>query len=147
MTTFFVQKTVETEGFEKHFDQTSFATYELAKAKLQEMLVLAADYAGEYVRDTEFSVHYYEALEIVKFTFDEDGEIEDHESLDSIMVYAESLMDKNNYRGEYANEYWGVGKYDGTELVYDFFCPEDKINPEYSQIKYSQLDKWYNYKR
>lgn len=43
------------------------------------------------------------------------------------------------------NNYWAVGKFNGQELVYNFYDNGRDLNLEYENIKESELKNWFNY--
>lgn len=139
MKTYKVQKLVQTEKTTESFDPKSFDNLKDAETFFNEILAKQVLLAGEY-NTGEFSEYYNETLEIESF----DDESDDFETIKEVVVYTESLMDKNNYKGDYANNYWGIGVFDGCELVYNFYNNGKDMQLEYENIKESELKKWYN---
>lgn len=140
MKTFNVQKRVSTEKNTEIYDKLSFDNLKEATSKFNELIKQQETYAGEY-NDGQFSEYYIEALEIESF----DTETEDFETIEEVLVYQESLTDKNNYKGEYASNYWVIASHNGKELVYNFYDNGIDLNLMYENIKESDLNKWYNY--
>ena len=139
MKTYNVQKTVQTEKNTTSFNKGAFDNLQDAEKLFDEILKQQQTYAGEY-NDINFSEYYTESLELICLDDDED----DIEPIKEVVVYHEGTFDKNNYKSDYADNYWGVGKFNGTELVYNFKI-EGKI--EYTDIKESELKNWYRYSR
>lgn len=140
MKTFNVQKRVSTEKTTEIYDQLSFDTLEEATSKFNDLLSQQETYAGEY-NDGQFSEYYNEVLEIESF----DTETDDFETIEEVVVYQEGLTDKNNYKGEYANNYWAIASHNGTELIYNFYDNGFDLNLKYENVKASDLKQWYNH--
>lgn len=140
MKTFNVQKTVSTEKTTEQFDAVSFDNLQDAESHFNKVLAKQVTYAGEY-NTGEFSEYYEEALSITSI----DDETQDVEDVKSECVYYEGRKDKNNYKGDYPNWYWFIAKFNGTELIYNFYDNGKDLNIEYSDIKESELKNWYNY--
>ncbi|WGK93819.1 MULTISPECIES: hypothetical protein [Flavobacterium] len=138
MKTFIVQKEVETGKTTEQYDSVYFDNLKDAEIYFNTELSNQENLAGEY-NIGEFSEYYKESLVITVV----DGE--DIEDLKSISVYEEGMKDKNNYRGNYANWYYYTAKFNGAELVYNFYDNRKDLNIEYSNIKKSELNKWFNY--
>lgn len=137
MATFQVQKRVETETRTEIYNECSVSTIEEAQAKFQEVLAAQDVYAGEFYESDEKG-DYTESIEIV----DEEGE-----EIQSERVFIAGRFDKNNYKGNYPVWYWGVAKWNGTELIYNFHNNGFDLDIEYADVKHSDLANWYNYKR
>jgi hypothetical protein len=135
MKTYNVQTRIESDDNTNILLLKSFENLKDAESFLNE--TLANVYPGQYVWENQFRNLYSEILEIE--VIDEDG---DFETAQEVTVYTERTFDKNNWRGNYASNYWGVGRFDGTELVYDFSF-QGEI--QYQDIKESELNNWYNY--
>ena len=142
MKTYNVQKRVETEKTTEIFEKIPFKNLKFAESKFNEILKLQKTYAGEF-NDSEFSDYYKETLEIESFN-DETG---DFETIKENLVYLEGTTDKNNYRGDNANNYWTIAKHNGIDLIYNFYDNSQDLNLEYPNIKEKDLSKWFNYKR
>lgn len=140
MKTYNVQKTVSTEKTTEQFDPVSFDNLQDAELFFNQELAKQENLAGEY-NTGDFSEYYEEALVITSYD-DETGYVED---VKSESVYCEGSKDKNNYKGNYANWYWFVAKFNGTELNYNFYDNSKEMNLEYSDVKASELRNWYNY--
>lgn len=140
MKTFNVQKRVETEKNTDLFDKVGFDNLEEAEKLFSELLRKQVNLAGEY-KEKNYKEYYSEILEIESYDEEED----EFESVKEVVVYLEGLKDKNNYKGDFANWYWYVAKYNGEELVYDFYDNGIDLNLEYSSVKESELENWYNY--
>ena len=140
MKTYNVQKRVNTGSTTEIFDTISFDCLDKAEEKFQEILAVQETYAGEY-NDNDFRDYYQEEIEIDCF----DDETDEFEQIKSVTVYYEGVKDKNNYKGEFANNYWAVGKFNGQELVYNFYDNGRDFNLEYENIKESELKNWFNY--
>lgn len=134
---YIVQKNVETEKITENYDSETFDNYDEAEFRFNEILAIQDSLGGEY-NVGEFSEFYKETISLETLI---DGEFE---TILSKVVYSEGLKDKNNYKGNRANNYWAVGKYNGTELVYNMYDDGKNLNLEYSNIKESELDDWYN---
>ena len=140
MKTYNVQKRVNTGSTTEIFDTISFDCLDKAEEKFQEILAVQETYAGEY-NDNDFRDYYQEEIEIEYF----DDETDEFEQIKSVTVYYEGVKDKNNYKGEFANNYWAVAKFNGQELVYNFYDNGRDLNLEYENIKESELKNWFNY--
>ena len=140
MKTYNVQKRVKTGSNTEIFDTVSFDCLDKAEEKFQEILAVQETYAGE-CNDNDFRDYYQEEIEIDCF----DDETDEFEQIKSVTVYYEGVKDKNNYKGEFANNYWAVGKFNGQELVYNFYDNGRDLNLEYENIKESELKNWFNY--
>lgn len=140
MKTYNVQKRVETEKNTDLFDKVGFDTLEEAEKLFGELLKKQVNLAGEY-NENNHKEYYSEILEIESY----DDEKDEFESIKEVVVYSEGLKDKNNYKGNYANWYWYFAKFDGTELVYNFYDNGKDLNLEYENVKESELKNWYNY--
>ena len=140
MKTYNVQKRVNTGSTTEIFDTISFDCLDKAEEKFQEILAVQETYAGEY-NENDFRDYYQEEIEIDCF----DDETDEFEQIKSVTVYYEGVKDKNNYKGEFANNYWAVGKFNGQELVYNFYDNGRDFNLEYENIKESELKNWFNY--
>lgn len=141
MKTYNVQKRVSTETTTELYEKLSFNNLEEAKERFNEVLELQDMYAGEF-NDGEWKGYYTETLEIESF----DDETEDFKTIKEETVYHEGMIDKNNWKGNYANNYFAIAKWNGTELVYNFYDNGKDLNLEYKNIKASELENWYNYK-
>ena len=139
MKTYSVQKRVENEKTTEINDKLTFDNLKEAEVKFNEILEDQETYAGEY-NDGEFSSYYNEVLEI------EVCEDDDCETLKEVVVYYEGMVDKNNWKGEHAVNYWGIAKHNGQELIYNFYDNGKDLKIEYKNIKSSELSNWYNYK-
>lgn len=139
MKTFNVQKRVATESTTEIYETISFDNVKDAEIKFNEILEKQDTYAGEF-NNGEFSEYYMEFLEIE--SVDEDG---DFETIKEVLVYHEGIEDKNNWKGNYACNYWAVAKHNGVDLVYNFYNNSKEMVLEYEGI--TDLDNWYNYKR
>ena len=140
MKTYNVQKRVKTGSNTEIFDTVSFDCLDKAEEKFIEILAVQETYAGE-CNDNDFRDYYQEEIEIDCF----DDETDEFEQIKSVTVYYEGVKDKNNYKGEFANNYWAVGKFNGQELVYNFYDNGRDLNLEYENIKESELKNWFNY--
>lgn len=140
MKTYNVQKRVNTGSTTEIFDTISFDCLDKAEEKFQEILAVQETYAGEY-NENDFRDFFQEEIEIDCF----DDETDEFEQIKSVTVYYEGVKDKNNYKGEFANNYWAVGKFNGQELVYNFYDNGRDFNLEYENIKESELKNWFNY--
>ena len=140
MKTYNVQKRVNTGSTTEIFDTISFDCLDKAEEKFQEILAVQETYAGEY-NDNDFRDYYQEEIEIDCF----DDETDEFEQIKSVTVYYEGVKDKNNYKGEFANNYWAVGKFNGQELVYNFYDNGRDLNLVFENIKESELKNWFNY--
>ena len=140
MKTYNVQKRVNTGSTTEIFDTISFDCLAKAEEKFKEILAVQETYAGEY-NDNYFRGYYHEEIEIESF----DDETDEFEQIKSVTVYYEGVKDKNNYKGEFANNYWAVAKFNGQELVYNFYDNGRDLNLEYENIKESELKNWLNY--
>jgi len=118
----------------------SFNDLEQAQEFFDEKLDDMEYHAGQYLGENDFKNSYEEILEIEL----KEGDW-DFETLKEQVVYLEGSIDKNNWMGECAVNYWAIGKHDGTELVYNFYDNGKDLNLEYENVK--DLNKWYNYKR
>ncbi|MFK7049881.1 hypothetical protein V3Q77_08265 [Flavobacterium davisii] len=137
MKTYNVQKRVETEKNTDLFDQVGFDTLEEAEKLFGELLKKKVNLAGEY-NENNHKEYYIESLEIESY----DEETDEFEIVEGKIVYSEGMKDKNNYKGDYASFFWYFAKFDGTELVYNFYYDG---NLEYENVKESELTNWYNY--
>ncbi len=136
-----VQKRIDRDSSADVVDVKNFTSLAAAKKYFNEQLLKQETYAGEYKDDNKFSEYYSETLELE--SVDDDSP----ENVEAVIVYSEGQMDKNNYKGDAANFYWAVGKFEGKELVYNFYDNGRDFNLEYGPIKESELDTWYNYPR
>ena len=118
----------------------SFNDLEEAKEFFDEKLDDMEYHAGQYLWENDFKISYQEVLvlELKEGNWN-------FETLQEQVVYLEGSMDKNNWMGEYAVNYWAVAKHNGKELVYNFYDNGRDLNLEYENVK--DLNKWYNYKR
>ena len=140
MKTYNVQKRVNTGSTTEIFDTISFDCLDKAEEKFQEILAVQETYAGEY-NENDFRDFFQEEIEIEYF----DDETDEFEQIKSVTVYYEGVKDKNNYKGEFANNYWAVGKFNGQELVYNFYDNGRDLNLVFENIKESELKNWFNY--
>ena len=81
-------------------------------------------------------------LELNKLTLDEDGDVEDGETIESQTLYNEGTIDRNNNKGETAIDYgfesvWNANK---QQLEYTFYFQGEK---EEGTVLESQLENWY----
>ena len=81
-------------------------------------------------------------LELNKLTIDEDGDIEDAETIESQTLYEEGTIDRNNYKGENAIYYgyesiWNAKE---RELEYTFYFQGEK---EEGTVLESELNNWF----
>lgn len=81
-------------------------------------------------------------LELNKLTLDEDGDLEDIETIESQTLYEEGTMDRNNYKGDSVINYgyealWNADK---QELEYTFYFQGEKKE---GTVLESELDGWY----
>ena len=81
-------------------------------------------------------------LEVNKLTLDEDGNVEDIETIESQTLYTEGTIDRKNYKGESAINYgfesvWNAEK---QELEYTFYFQGEKKE---GTILESELQNWY----
>ena len=81
-------------------------------------------------------------LEVNKLTLDEDGDIEDIETIESQTLYTEGTIDRRNYKDE-SPIYYGfesVWNAEKQELEYTFYFQGKK---EEGTVLESQLQNWY----
>jgi len=81
-------------------------------------------------------------LELNKLTLDEDGDVEDIETIESQTLYDEGTIDRKNYKGESAINYgfesvWNAEK---QQLEYTFYFQGEK---EEGTVLESELQNWY----
>ena len=81
-------------------------------------------------------------LELNQLTLDEDGDVEDIETIESQTLYTEGTIDRKNYKGESASYYgfesvWNAEK---QELEYTFYFHGEK---EEGTVLESELQNWY----
>lgn len=81
-------------------------------------------------------------LELNKLTLDEDGDVEDFETIESQMLYEEGTIDRRNHKGESAINYgfesvWNAEK---QQLEYTFYFQGEK---EVETVLESELQNWY----
>ena len=135
-----VQIRIERDDNTENVLLKSFNDLKVSQEFFNETLEGMEYHAGQYLWENDFKNSYKEILEIES---KEDNW--DYETLKEQVVYLEGNMDKNNWMGEYAVNYWAVAKHNGTELVYNFYDNGKDLNLEYENVK--DLNKWYNYKR
>ena len=142
MKTYNVQKRVETNTATDIYNIATFDNLADANIRYKSELSIQETYAGEY-NEGKYNGFISEYLEIESF----DSENEEFEEVKSTLVYYEGVTDKNNYKGNYANNYWTIAKHDGTNLIYNFYDNSIDLNLEYPNIAENDLIKWFNYKR
>jgi len=81
-------------------------------------------------------------LELNKLTLDEDGDVEDIETIEGQTLYNEGTIDRKNYKGESAINYgfesvWNAEK---QQLEYTFYFQGEK---EEETVLESELQNWY----
>ena len=81
-------------------------------------------------------------LEVNKLTLDEDGDVEDIETIESQKLYTEGTIDRKNYKGESAINYgfervWNAEK---QEIEYTFYFQGEE---EEGTVLESELQNWY----
>ena len=81
-------------------------------------------------------------LELNKLTLDEDGDVEDIETIERQTLYNEGTIDRKNYKGESAINYgfesvWNAEK---QQLEYTFYFQGEK---EEGTVLESELQNWY----
>ena len=81
-------------------------------------------------------------LEVNKLTLDEDGNVEDIETIESQTLYTEGTIYRKNYKGESAINYgfervWNAEK---QEIEYTFYFQGEK---EEGTVLESELQNWY----
>lgn len=81
-------------------------------------------------------------LELNELTIDEDGDVEDIETIESQTLYNEGTVDRNNYKGENAINYgfesvWNAEK---QELEYTFYFQGEV---QQGNVLESELQNWY----
>jgi len=140
MKTYNVQKRIESDDNTNLVLIASFDNLEDAEKRFEIELEKQETYAGEYLWENQPKNSYFETLEIES----SEGEW-DFETIKQQIVYKETIVDKNNWKGNYAVNYWAVAKFDGSELVYNFYDNGKDLNLEYPNIKESELKNWYNY--
>lgn len=101
---------------------------------------LKRESGGQYLWENKFKKTYQEVLEIESINEYQDVETEIEE-----VIYFEGHKDKNNWKGNYANNYWTIAKHNGKELIYNFYDNSVDLNLEYSDVPQSGLQNWYSY--
>lgn len=140
MNTYNVNKRVESDDNTNVVLIASFDNLSDAELKFNKELAKQETYGGEYLYENQPKNSYFEYLEIE--SLDED---EDFETVKEVVVYKETIVDKNNWKGNYACNYWAVAKFNGTELIYNFYDNGKDLNLEYADVKESDLNNWFNY--
>lgn len=85
---------------------------------------------------------YSHHLELNQLTLDDDGDVQDIETIESQTLYNEGTIDRNNYKGESAINYGFESVWNGEkqELVYTFYFQGEKQEGTFLE---SELTNWY----
>lgn len=135
-----VFKEVSTEKNTENHELHSYETLKEAEIKFNEILSEQEVYAGEF-NEGDFSEYYQEEIKIESVDQDENYVLEKKNT-----VYIEGVIDKNNWKGESASNYWQIARFNGKELIHNFYNNRNELNLEYENIKDTELKKWFNYK-
>jgi len=142
MTKYILSFLIETESYT---DYRTIATFDdLKTAKKEFKKEVKTRYRGE---TTEYTCKEYKTESVVLELY----EGEDIDNLDfeetsmQQVIYSEGLIDRNNYKGEYASMYYSRATFNGKELMHTmYFQGEKQMWGKKHKVPESQLTKWYN---
>ena len=81
-------------------------------------------------------------LELNKLTLDEDGDVEDIETIEIQTLYNEGTIDRKNYKGDSAINYGFVSVWNAEKQEIEYtFCFQDE--KEEGTVLESELQNWY----
>ena len=137
MKTYKLHFLAETESHTDYQNTEVFTDLKTAEKEFKKAVKNA--YRGRQSNEDDFKEYLNESI-VLELYVDNDFE----ETLMQQVIYSEGLIDRMNYKGSYAVNYYSRATFNGKELMHEmYFEGEKQMWGKKHKVPQSQLTEWY----
>lgn len=137
MKTYIIDFLIETESNTQGEVLSTFTDLKTAQKEFKKAVKLAP----RYRQSDEDDFKEYLSESIVLELWEDDEFVED---ITQQIIYSEGIIDRNNYKGNHASDYWFKATFNSKELMYEmYFQGEKQMWGKKHKVPQSKLNEWF----
>lgn len=137
MKTYQLSFLIETESTTEYRDTEVFTDLKTAQKEYKKAVKNA--YKGRQSNEDDFKEYLTESIVLELYV---DGDFE--ETLMQEIIYSEGVIDRMNYKGDYAVNFYSRATFNGKELMHTmYFQGEKQMWGKKHKVPQSKIEEWY----